>query len=66
MVTEHCLLCGEKNGLQEPERAEAFECNNCGARFWIDDTCKLEYMVRTGCTPVEAELALKHGKPVFC
>ncbi len=66
MVTEHCLVCGTPNQLYEPEQAEAFECVNCGTRFWIDDQCRLEYMVRLGVGFKSAEQDLKLGKPIFC
>lgn len=66
MVIEHCLICGTPNQLNEPEKAEAFECISCGSRFWIDDQCRLEYMVRTGVRFQDAEQHLKLGKPIFC
>lgn len=66
MVVEHCLICGTPNELNEPEKAEAFECTSCTSRFWIDDQCRLEYMVRTNSDFKTAEADLKLGKPIFC
>lgn len=63
---EHCLICGTLNELNEPEKAEAWECYNCRTRYWIDDQCRLEYMVRTGVRFKDAEHALKLGEPIFC
>ena len=65
-MKEYCLICSTQNELHGVDKAEAWECCNCKTRFWIDDQCRLEYMVRTGANFYVAESDLKLGKPIFC
>ena len=60
---EHCLICSSANHLLIGDVDLAWECWHCSARYWIDDSSRLEHQVFHGVGLAEAEkdLVNNHG-----
>lgn len=61
-IIEKCIVCGTTNHIFiDYLGTVAWECYFCEAKFWLDETCKEQYIIENECSEEEAEHDLQNG-----